>query len=104
MSGPRRYICCVGNKIIKLARSDGRGGFNGLLVAPLVLSHRKYNMPYLQRLIVIHITVDNVDIGLFPSSNLHFGFGNVADKADSNVARVARNLSKKLKLCTPVSN
>jgi hypothetical protein len=36
--GPRRDICGIGNQTIELARSDSRGGFNGLLVVPLVLS------------------------------------------------------------------
>lgn len=60
-------------------------------------------MPYLQRLVVIQITANYVNIGSFPSSNLRIGFGNVADKADSNVGRVACNLSNEFKLFTPVS-
>jgi hypothetical protein len=48
-------------------------------------------------------TANDVDIGSFPIRNIRFGLGNVADKADGNVGRVACNLSKEFKLFTSVS-
>ena len=60
-------------------------------------------MPYLQRLVVIKITADDVDVGSFPSDDSRFGVGNVADEANDNIGRVACKLSKEFKLFTPVS-